>query len=305
MVFDLSSTIIGAGLATLAAFGFAIQFLCIRIGTADGDVADAVLVTLLCNVVLVVPLVGVLYRGGFLELYTTTALVAFAGAGVLGLCLARICLFTGVKLIGASRTSPIAASNVLFATVFAYVFLGERVAIAHLAGIVLIVGGVAALSWETAANERANKSLRESGTAIAFPVAAALLIGVEPILISIGLTEGTPILAGLAMMILAGTIGFFGYWFITQQTLNVTWRGSVLWWYIGGGIATTVAFVAYLLALEVTTVVVAVPILQTSPLIVLVLSALFLPARLERITWRLVAAACVIVLGAAIVSVVG
>lgn len=305
MVVDLSSTTFGAGLAGLAAFGFAIQYVCIRMGTTDGSVDDAVLVTLLCNVALIVPLVTVVYREDLFNLFTGTALAAFAGAGLVGLCLARICLFTGVKLIGASRTSPVAASNVLFATVFAFIFLGERVTIAHLAGIVLVVIGVAALSLETTANERAEKSLREAGTALAFPVAAALLIGIEPILISIGLTEGTPILAGLAVMTLIGTMGFLGYWIVARQTLTVTWRGPVLWWYVGAGIAATVAFVAYLLALEVTTVVVVMPILQTNPLIVLVLSTLFLPAHLERVTWRLGVAACIIVLGATIVSVVG
>lgn len=306
MIGSLSSTTVGAGLATIAAVCFAVQFLCIRLGTDDGTVADAVLITLLCNVGIVVPLVVIIHGGAVWRLFTPTAVVAFAAAGVAGLCLARVSLFKSVEQIGASRTSPVVASNVLFATLFAYAFLGERVTPTHLLGIGLIVGGVALLSWETTSRGEANAgSWREQGVTLAYPIAAAVLIGIEPIFVTIGLAEGTTVLAGLAAMMLAGTLGFAGYWLASRTTLQVRGTDAALRWYLAAGLATTVGFTSYLLALETATVVVVMPILQTNPLLVLLLSALFLPTRLERISRRLVVAACVIVLGATIVSVVG
>lgn len=50
---------------------------------------------------------------------------------------------------------------------------------------------------------------------------------------------------------------------------------------------------------------VVVPIIQASPLVVIALSAVFLPKRLERVTWRLVVAATVVVTGATLVSLSG
>lgn len=306
MLSSLPPTTIGAGLATIAAVGFAVQFLSIRIGTEDSAVADAVLVTLFCNVVFVVPVVVVRNWGQLPSLYTPTSVAAFGAAGLVGLGLARVFLFRSVKLIGASRTSPVVATNVLFATAFAAIVLGERVAPLHLLGIVLVVGGVGLLSWETATADRPNSTSPTSSVAeFAYPLAAAVLIGVEPVLVSIGIAEGTPVIPGLAVMMLVGTLGYTAYWIASQSEPSLRGSDTAIRWYIVAGIATTGAFVSYLLALDITSVVVVMPILQTNPLLVTLLSAVFLPRRLERVTARLVLAACVIVIGATVVSIVG
>lgn len=306
MIHTLSPTTIGAGLATVAAVCFAVQFLAIRVGTEDSAVADAVLVTLLCNVALVVPAVIILNWGQLSGLYTPTAVAAFGAAGVVGLGLARVFLFRSVKLIGASRTSPVAATNVLFATAFAAVVLGERVAPLHLVGIVLVVGGIALLSWETASAEQPGSgSMSSSAIDLAYPLAAAVLIGAEPVLVSIGLAEGTRVIPGLAVMILSATLSYAAYWAVSRSDRTLRGSNGALRWYVVAGVAATGGFVSYLLALELTSVVVVMPILQTNPLLVTLLSAVFLPRHLERVTARLVLAACVIVVGATVVSVVG
>lgn len=305
MIPELSNTTVGAGLATVAAVCFAVQFVCIRLGTDDGAVADAVLVVLLCNLGLVVPLVVLRNGLGLGRLFTPTAVLAFAAAGVVGLCLARIFLFKSVEVIGASRASPVAASNVFFATLFAYVFLGERVTGAHLLGIILIVGGVALLSWETASSESQAPDSTTGITTLAYPLAAAVLIGLEPIFVSYGLAEGTDVLVGLALMMVAGTASFAGYWAASRTELQLRRGDAALGWYVAAGVAATVGFVSYLLALEASSVAVVMPILQTNPLLVLLLSALFLPAQLEQVSKRLVVAASAIVVGATVVSVVG
>ena len=93
MLSSLSPTTIGAGLATIAAVCFAVQFLSIRIGTEDSAVADAVLVTLFCNVTLVVPVVVVRNWGQLASLYTPLSVAAFGAAGLAGVGLARVFLF--------------------------------------------------------------------------------------------------------------------------------------------------------------------------------------------------------------------
>lgn len=304
-VFGGSGTALGAALAVLAALGFAGQYLCIRIGTDDGTVTDAVLITLLTNVVLLVPAVVVLYWGELGTLYTAEAAAAFVGAGLVGAFGARIAMYRGIQSIGASRTAPVVASNALFATGFATVFLDERVTAAHLLGILLVVVGVAALSWETAEADATITSRRALIAGIAYPILAALLIGIEPIFLSIGLADGTPAIPGLALMVTAGFVGFLSYWVVCGSPTSIRFGDSTVWWYVAAGVASTVGFVGYLLGLEASTVVVVVPIMQTNPLMVLVLSALFLPARLEAVTWKLLGSACVIVVGATVVALAG
>lgn len=301
----VTGSLLGVALALLAAAGFAAQYLCIRVGTDDGTVTDAVLVTLCCNVVLFVPAVLFWYRDVLDSLYTTEAALAFAGAGLVGAFGARVAMYRGIQSIGASRTAPVVASNALFATLFATLLLDERVTTVHLVGIVLVVAGVAVLSWETADADESIDSVQTLLAGLAYPLTAALLIGIEPILLSVGLREGTPAVAGISLMLTAGLAGFLLYWVAVGSPTSVRWGDATLGWYVGGGIGSTVGFLGYVLALEVSPVVVVVPIMQTNPLMVLLFSALLLPARLERVTWRLVGSACVIVVGATVVALAG
>ena len=305
MPVELSDWALGALFATLGAVGFAGQFLCIRLGTVDGEVNDAVLVVLCCNVALVVPPVIVLYEPPYTDLFTLTSFVAFAAAGIAGMFVARLLMFESIKEIGASLTSPVVASNVLFATLFAVVFLGERLTAIHFLGIVLVVAGLAVVSWETAASSDAEQSIRETGATLFLPLGAAVCIGIEPIFVSVGLVEGTAILPGIAVMAGVATIGYVGYLVWRGSLRRVRLRSASTGWYVAGGISTTIGFLAYFAALEVAPVVLVMPLLQLTPLLVVVLSLLFLPRSLEHVTWRVGASALVVVVGATVVSLSG
>ncbi|ADD06240.1 DMT superfamily transport protein [Natrialba magadii ATCC 43099] len=305
MVLEVSESALGVGLAVAGALAFAGQFLCVRLGVHDGDVTDAVLVVLLCNVVLVGFPVLVLYPPPYTGLYTQTSLASFAAAGLVGMFVARLLMFKSTDEIGASLTSPIVASNVLFATVFAVVLLDEQLTPVHLLGIVLVVAGLAVVSWETAATTARDRSLRETGVTLLLPLGAAVCIGLEPIFVSVGLAEGTAVLPGLVAMAGSATIGFVGYQLWTGSLRRIPLRDRATFWYVAAGVSTTVAFVAYFAALEIAPVVVVMPLLQLTPLFVVVLSALFLPTRLEHVSWRVGVAAVIVVLGASFVSVSG
>jgi len=295
------ATALGAVLAAVAAAGFAFQFVFVRLGTEDGDVTDVVFVTLACNVLLIVPAAAVVSPGWI----GARSAVAFAAAGLSGSLFARLCMFAGIRRLGASRTSPIVASNVLFATLLAVVFLDESLVALHGAGILLVVAGVAYISYESAAGPDGTVGDADR-TAFLLPVLAALFIGVEPILIAVGFDGGSSVLPGLAISVTAAFVGFSAYLLVDGRLPAPTLvREPSFRWHLGAGAATTVAFLAYFAALETAPVVLAVPIVQTTPLLVVAISAVALPTRLERVTWRLVAAAAVVVVGATAVSLSG
>lgn len=293
----------GIVLATVTAVAFAVYYLCVRLGTERGRVLDVMLISLLTNVVIIVPLVAIVHG---VPVVTRQSLLAFVAAGVFGSLLARITLIKSVEVIGASRTSPIAASNVFFASLFAVVLFDERLTAMHFAGIVLIVAGVAAITWETAHEADPDASLRELRLSMALPLFGALLLGFEPIFITLGLDGGTAVLPGVAIKAIAATTGFVLYLRLRTafRADMVRWSADTKW-YLGAGITSTVGIVSFFAALELAPVVIVVPLVQTSPLIVVVLSALLLPRHLERVSLRLVAGALVVVAGAALVSVYG
>lgn len=294
---------LGIALSVVASLAFAGQYLCVRLGTDRGSVTDVMLLSLVCNVVLIGPAAAILHYPDYA--LTRLSVLSFVAAGLSGSLLARVCMFKSVQTIGASQTSPVVSANVFFATLLALAVLGETLTPTHLIGIVLIVCGVAVISWETATDDP-DRPLREVGFSLLLPLAAAAFIGFEPIFVSMGLSEGTPLLPGFAIKATVATLGFVGYLRFSGARPTASFRLSPeLKWYLGAGITSTVGIGAYFAALEITPVVIVVPLLQTSPLLVVVLSAIFLPRRLERVTWRLGAAACVVVVGATVVSLSG
>jgi len=295
----------GIALATLAALMWAVQFLCVRLGTDDGEVLDAVLISLCCNVALVVPLVLLLYPVSELLLFTPVSILSFALAGIAGSLLGRVFLFESIETIGASRTSPVVSANVFFATLLAVIFLEETLTVAHFGGIVLIVAGVAVISWETATSAGTTQSTRELGVSLLLPVLAAACIGVEPVFISLGLAEGTPALPGVMIKVIAAAVGFLGYLRYRRGAIGWPTYSPSTKWYLGAGLTTTAGLISYFTALEFAPVVVVVPIMQTTPLLVVVLSAILLPKRLENVNYIVGVAAVVVVIGTGLVALSG
>ena len=304
MIPEPSDWWLGVALACLAALGFAGQFLFVRLGTVEGDVNDAVFIALACNVVLLAPPVVILYPPPYTQLFTPTSALAFAAAGLIGMFAARILLFTSVGKIGANLTAPIISSNVLFATVIAVVALGERLSPQHALGILLVVVGVAVVSWETA-DAGPDRSLRDTGAMLTLPLGAAIFIGIEPTLISVGLGDGTPVLPGILLMAMTASIAFLCYLFVVEGGPSLPDSSRSTGWFVAAGVSTTVGFVGYFAGLSLAPVVLVVPLIQLAPLIVVVVSLIALPRHLERITWQVGFAAVVVVVGATLVSLSG
>ena len=293
----------GVALAALAAALLAVQNVAIRIGTDRGDVGDAVIVVMGTNLVLVAPLAAVRYYPTYG--LTREAATAFAAAGIVGLLLGRVCTYAGIEAIGASRTTPVVSASALVSTVLAVWLLEESLTPTHAVGIVLIVAGVAIISWSTAADAGANASLRDVGLSLLLPLAAAVFVGIEPVLVRIGLESGTPIPVGLTVMMTAALVGYLAYRRLRGLAVPGLTRNPHARWYLAAGVASTVGLLAYFAALASAPVVIVIPIVHTAPLLVIALSVAFLPRRLERVSWPLVVAAAAVVVGASLVSLSG
>jgi len=292
---------VGIVLALAGATGWALQYVFISLATdRDFDsVAAAMVVALATNVVVVVPVVAVLFYPDYG--LTPLAIGSFVAAGVLGSLVARVAQFESTTIIGASRTAPVVSTTALFSAAFAVMFLGESLSAVHAAGIVLVVGGIAVISYDTARDDD-EATLREAGAALALPVVSALALGVDPVFVKTGLAEGVSPFVGLAVMSSSATIGYACYARVTRAVTVSEIRNGPLRLYLACGLGSTLALAGYSASLALLPVVVVVPIFQTAPLIVLLVSAALLPRRLERVTSRLVAAAAVVVVGTAAVS---
>jgi len=286
---------VGVLLAAFGAFALAVQSLSIRYGTITSDSSDALVVVLVVNILALVPAAFLL--GSPLQGLTLRSLGAFTAAGLIGTMVGRAMHFEGIKRIGSSRAEPIKASQPLHASLIAVVVLGEVVTGGHLVSMIAIVLGIAIITYEHGRSHQGDSGSGYVG--LAFPFAAAFFYGIEPTFAKLGFAEGTAVLTGLAVKTISAGLGFIIYLWWTQGLPDLRQvERRELPWLIGAGLANTLFLLGYYGALELEPVSLVVPLVQSSPLVVILLSILFVSDNLERITLRLVIGALVAVTGA-------
>ncbi len=294
----------GVGLALGAAISSAVSNLSVRRGTERGSTYDAILIVTVVNVVILLPVVGLLYYPNYG--LTWTSLLSFVTAGVLSTFIGRGLMFASINRIGASRTAPVIASWALISTALSAIFLDETLSFIHGVGVVLVVSGIGAIAWKTSNDNPDDLSRRALLTGLLLPFAAAFAIGGEPVFANVGFSEGTPALVGLAIKSIAALVGLGAYlWWRDELPSSSAVREIDVRWFVLAGVTNTMFLLGYYLALTIAPVNVVSPIIVTNTLFVVVLSALFLPKRLERVPWQVVAAAVVVVTGVLVITVYG
>lgn len=289
--------LLGIGFALLAAIALAVQSLSVRVATRTRSVVEVIGVMFAVNLLVMIPVAGVAAYPEYNV--TVVALGAFTAAGLMGSLLARACYFIGIVRLGSSRTEPLKALLPLFAVGAAVVVLDERVTPVLGVGIALLLIGGVAVTFESRGSPTAPTG-RQLWIALAFPLGAALFLGVDPVFTKLGLAEGTSALVGVTIRVIAAAAGFGVYllWRTLRDGTLVPMRASR--WLVVAAVANTAYLLAYYAALARAPVTVVTPVLGASTLFVVVGAAGFLQ-RDERVTWRLVGAAVVVVLGVAFV----
>lgn len=296
--------LVGVVLALGAAFAVAVHHLLVRLGTDEGSAYDAVLVVMVVNSLVLLPVMAVLYYPEYG--LTRQSWLSFVAAGLAGTLFGRACMYTSIERIGASRTAPIVASWGLISTLLGVFVLDESLSAFHAVGVVLVVGGVAVIAWETSQENPEDLSTRELSIGLLLPFAAAVAFGWEPIFAKFGIAAGTPAPVGLVVKTVSASLGFVGYlsWRDRLPDLQAIETADTKL-FVLAGIANTLFLLGYYLALELVAVSIVGPIVVTNTLFVIVLSAIFMPERLERVTLTLVTAATVAVVGVVIITVYG
>jgi drug/metabolite transporter (DMT)-like permease len=292
---------IGIVFAIIAALGLSLQALTVRVATLQARSSDVLLVALVVNAAIFAPLPLVTSASSAI---TITGAAAFAIAGILETMVGRAFLFEGIKRVGASRAEPIKATTPLHATILSVLVLGESVTGPQFAGVLIIIAGVALVTWEgrTATTSSVDSV---SWIGLALPLVAAVCFGLGPIFASIGFRQGGSLLVGLAVQSIAGLVAYSLYLALQDEIPPVKrLRDADFRWYVFAGLASAAFMVAYYVGLEVSTVGIIVPIMQTSPLVTILLSAMFLQ-EFERVTPKVVFAAATIVAGGVLVAVTG
>jgi uncharacterized membrane protein len=223
-----------------------------------------------------------------LEEYTWSAVPYFVLSGVVGTAAGRLFRVVAIEKVGASVTASIANLTPLLATGLAVVFLGERVTPPIFAGTLVIVGGTVLLSL--------------SGRYVGFhprhllhPFLSAACFGVVQVIRKVGLLHAGA-LFGAAINMTAATVASTAFVLATGNLNALRCDRRSLLYFVVGGIAENAGVLLLLVALGLGEVSVVIPLSATVPLFVLLLAFVF-PSGVEKLSWRLVVGAVLVVVG--------
>ncbi len=216
--------------------------------------------------------------------------------GVVQFAVGRTTAYTGVSIIGASRTALFISSAVPFSAFFAITFTGETLGPLVAVGTVGVVIGLMLASGDSLAQGWRTDRRYLIGCLAGLTAGAAT--GVSTVLAkqAVGVYNSPlaiTVLGMLAsMLIVIPVVSVIAARNPAVRTFD--WKSMR---FVGiSGLSTTVSIVAQLFAVQRADVVIVAPILATFPLWTLLLAHIFI-SRLERITLRLTIGAIVAVVG--------
>jgi drug/metabolite transporter, DME family len=217
----------------------------------------------------------------------------FLVAGLVAPGLARLMFFVGIDRIGVARAFSLMATAPLFAVAIAMVFLGERPTPVLLLGAVAIAGGSTLLTRRSP--HEARWRLRD----MIFPALGALGFALRDNLSRWGLRDYGDSLAAAAAATLTSLL--------VMWICAAAWRAQLrlprtsLLFFVLSGICEGSAYLLMWRALAIGNVSVVSPLVNSHSIVAITLAAIFL-RDLERVTWRIVLAAALIVAGVALVT---
>ena len=261
------------------------------------------------------------FTTGALSSINAAGLAWFAVAGILTPGLFMAFFYIGVQRIGAARAATIKSAAPVYAVICATLFLGERPSVLQFFGIASVVAGVLTIVSQSGSGTRpeANpadadprsaerprtpvKTSRGRKFDIIFPLLAGVCTGLAAVLYKFGFARlNSPLLAAWvgateALLILP----LIALLFPKPDRYRIGARRAWLW-VILAGLATAGAIYCRVLSIALGDVSIVFTLIQTSPLFVVIISAVFL-REMERVTRQVVFGAVLTVAGGIVVSV--
>lgn len=276
------------------AFLFALHNMLSKKASRYSNPATAVISTLLINIVvlwgmtiLLVPLSNV----------TAASLLIFVVVGFFQPGLTRLLTYKGIDTLGVAITDPVRATTPLFSAMMAIIFLGEDITVPIIVATFMIIAGVTLLSWR-----RDSMKLMGSALYLWYPIAASALAGASQVVRKFGLAAVPhPFLAAAVTATSSLVVSVLTMWYVEKTRQTWKMNRDCFWWFLGAGITVSLAMTCIYFALDLGKVSVVIPISSTGPFFSLILTAIFL-RDVERVTFRIVVSAAMIVGGVLLIS---
>lgn len=256
------------------------------------DVRTGAMITIVAMAGLVWAVAPFLIEPGW---WWTQAALIFAACGLFFPALSQTLSLKAVDLVGPNLASAIGSCAPLFAAIFAVSFLGEALGVQGVAGMALLIGGLAIAALGPGKGIPRGFPL----WALLLPLGASFFRGGAQAATKVGFAElPSPFFATLLMVSVSAAVLAAPFSRKqTRQNVRQSRKGNLI--FALNGLVSGGGILALNGAIAGGAVTVAAPLASTAPLWTFLYAALFF--RSERLTWRLLAVALVVVAGAVLI----
>jgi drug/metabolite transporter (DMT)-like permease len=275
--------------AIASAFLYALANVITRFGLRYASTSSGVLISLLFCFSSV--LIYCLFATS-LDQYLNRGVLFFLAAGIIGPFFGRLLLYIGIERVGTAISATLYEDKPFFAVLAAVIFLGEPLSLPIFLGLFLMMAGTAIVSLEKSGGQLEKRWSKKD---LIFPLIAGACYGGSHVLRKSGLNiTPSPLVGVMAQNI--GAIAFVPILALTRMNQENILSNNKRAWLLFGlvGILQVLAQWCLFKALEIGKVVVVSPLSSLSTFFVLILAALFLH-ELEKVTWKIVFGAVLVV----------
>jgi DME family drug/metabolite transporter len=224
--------------------------------------------------------------------WLTVATLFFGAVGLFRPVLSANLALQGVRLLGPTLTSTLAATSPLFGVAFGVMLLGEELNRSIAFGTAAIMAGMIVMA------QRGDGKSDWPLWAILLPLGAALFRSMGHVLTKFGFeTVASAFFAAMVSYTVSFAVAATAH---TVRRRRVTWRSRGLLWFVVAGISNGLSVLSLNTALKLGEIVTVVPIVSSSPFITLLLSVFVF--RRETITRRAVITVCLVVPGVVMIA---
>lgn len=253
--------------AIISAAAWAADSILVRKGTGFSNPSTAALVSFVVNTAILGPYIFFRYP---LEKIFQPANLFFVASGVIQPAIVRVLFYVGIVRLGVSRAGPIRGTSPLFSVAIAYFLFQDRPGWIVYFGGFLTVTGAWLVSYKRAGE--AKWRLRD----LLYPLGAAMLASVSQNIRKLGLNiTSEPVIAS-TVSTATSLLCLFASVLFSGKMRSIQINRACFYYYGGAAVFALIGQLCTFIALNGGQISVVAPLMNTTPLFVIGLTALFL-----------------------------
>lgn len=279
--------------AIISAGAWAADSILVRKGTAFSNPSTAALVSFVVNTAILGPYIFFQYP---LEKIFQPANLFFVVSGIIQPAIVRVLFYVGIVRLGVSRAGPIRGTSPFFSVAIAFFLFQDRPGLIVYLGGILTVAGTWLVSYKRAGEAKWRP--RD----LLFPLGAAMLASVSQNIRKMGLNSTSEPIIAATVSTATSLFCLFGSVLFSGNVRSIQINRPCLPYYGGAAVFALIGQLCTFIALNGGQISVVAPLINTTPLFVIGLTALFLRGE-EKINRFVVIG--VVLLVAGIVAITG